>query len=81
MSTLASELSGYAFVPEPELHFTGAGLGKHPLMGLIQHAGPLTHSPNTKRSNNSALRGALVYFPVATEKNVPLRRIGVSSRR
>lgn len=37
MSTLASELSGYSFVPEPELRFAEDGLGKHPLMGLIRH--------------------------------------------
>lgn len=37
MSALASELSGYSFVPEPELRFADDGRGKHPLMGLVQH--------------------------------------------
>ena len=29
MSALASELSGYSFVPEPELRFADDGRGKH----------------------------------------------------
>lgn len=51
MSVLASELGGYAFVPEPELRFAGEGLGKHPLMGLIQHGpyGLRYGSPNAMR--------------------------------
>lgn len=51
MSGLASELSGYSVVPEPELRFAGQGLGKHPLMGLIQHGpyGLRYGSPNALR--------------------------------
>lgn len=51
MSALASELSGYSFVPEPELRFAGDGLGKHPLRGLIQHGpyGLRYGSPNALR--------------------------------
>lgn len=33
---------------------------------------PPRHSPNIACSNSSALRGALVYFPVATEKESPI---------
>lgn len=51
MSALASELSGYSLVPEPELRFAGEGHGKHPLMGLIQHGpyGLRYGSPNALR--------------------------------
>lgn len=71
MSALASELSGYAFVPEPELRFAGEGLGKHPLMGLIQHGpyGLRYGSPNAMRlallaptSDLGKLRGLVAEF-------------------
>jgi len=37
MKMQSSELSGYRYVPEPELVFSGNEFNKHPLLGLIKH--------------------------------------------
>jgi hypothetical protein len=55
MNPLLPELGGYATVPEPELRFARDMLGKHPLVGLIQH-GPYS----LRYSAPSSLRFALL---------------------
>ena len=53
-----SELSGYGFVPEPELVFAGNHPHKHPLLGLIEH-GPY----GLKFGTPNALRLAILAPP------------------
>jgi hypothetical protein len=55
MKVQSSELSGYGYVPEPELVFSGNELNKHPLVGLIKY-GPY----GMKFGSPSSLRLAIL---------------------